>query len=79
MHGYQLFLQELQETTFNREVERARERWMYEMYDIGQVRQIREMFEQLTPKPRPEKMYPFHEYAEDSHFGTPEGRDGWNR
>lgn len=77
-HSYQLFLQELQDTTFNREVDKARERWFYEMNDCGQIRQVRDMIEQLTPKPKKEKLFNFHEYSDDWHLGVPEGIDGRN-
>ena len=84
MHSYQLFLKELQDTTFNKEVDRARERWMYEMYDCGQQRQNQEMIEYLTPKPKKEKLFNFHDYEEsskigDKHFGVGTGQDGWNK
>jgi hypothetical protein len=50
MHGYQLFLQELQETTFNREVDRARERWFYENYDIGQLKNVEQQRKRMLGK-----------------------------
>jgi hypothetical protein len=79
MHHYKLFLKELDAITLEQDRQRVLDLYPIYMNDIGQVRNVEKVREQLSPQPKPEKLFSFHDYETDSHFGVPDGVDGWNR